>query len=219
MGLVQGSDVLLRISNGGALNAVGCNASCTLEITTDTYETTFEESGSYRSYIPNKHSAILRGNGPIILGEDLVVSDIVQYQLNKTVITWEFRGTDNTDTFVYSGNGFFTQCTIDGAVGQAAQCDYTIQVTGEISVVAAPPLGDGEPQIYTYEATGGETTVSDADLIGVQLLDIEREGIGLEIITVGTPDGSQVKFETLTGTLTFGTMLFAGEWVNALYLE
>jgi hypothetical protein len=73
--------------------------------------------------------------------------------------------------------------------------------------------------IYTYEATGGETTVSDADLIGAQLLDLEVEGIGLQIITTGTPTGSQVKFDTLTGTLTFGTMLGAGSWVNALYLE
>lgn len=218
MALVQGSDVLLKIANGGSLNAVACNASCTMEITTDTFETTFEETGSTRSFIPNKHTASLRGNGPIILGQDVRVSDIVQYQLNKTIITWEFRYTDGTDTVVYSGNGFFTSTNIDGAVSQAAQCDYTIQITGAISITAAPPLGDGDPQIYTYIATGGETTISDSDLIGALLLDIERSGIGIQIITSGTPTGSQVKFTSLTGTLEWGTELGPGEWINALYL-
>ena len=219
MALVQGSNVLLKISNGGALATIACNASCTMELSTDTLETTFEESGAHRSFIPNKHTTTLRGNGPIVMGQSVLVSDIVQYQYNKTVIAWEFRYTDGTNIAVYSGSGFFTQVTVDGAVGQAAQCDYTIQVTGEVLITAAPPTGDGDPQIYEYTATETIATVSEPDLIGAVLLIILREGIGIEIITIGTPNSDQVKFTSATGTLEWGTPLTVDEYVNGIYLE
>jgi predicted secreted protein len=217
--IVQGQDILLKVSNGGALNSIACNASCALEMVMDTLETTFEETGADRTWLQNKRTTTLRGSGPIFLDRSVRASDVMQFMLDKTELTWEFSGSDTDgNTMVYSGTGFFEQCTIEGTIGQAATCDYLMRVNGGISIVAPPPTGEGDPEIYTYEATGGETTISDSDIIGAVMLDIEREGIGLQIITAGTPTGSQVKFTSATGTLEFGYALGAGEWINGLYI-
>lgn len=221
MAIVSGKDVILSIAAGGAYDPILCNASCSINFNTDTLETTFEDAGAFRGYIPNKHSITLEGNGPIQLGENYTAAQITEFQLARTIINWKFEFDDGTNTVIYSGTGFFTSIKITGdATGTPANVDYTIQVSGEVLVDDTPPPGgSGNPAIWTYTATGGETTIGDPDLLNALILDVEREGIGLEVITAGTPTGNQVKSTPAGGTLEFGYALGPGEFINVLYLE
>jgi len=54
-------------------------------------------------------------------------------------------------------------------------------------IQTAPDPGGIDVEAWEYNATGGETTISNASIINDEVLDVRRNGIGLEIISVGTP--------------------------------
>ena len=221
--IVHGKNVLLKMYKGGVENAIACNASCSLEFTTDTYETTFYDSDKNRTWIPNKTSATITGSGPIFLGEPITVADVVGWQTNRQLIEFNFSLTDGTDVMRVHGFGYFTRVNITGDVSQFATCDYTMIVNGEAvfySTNSDPNADDDHP--WEYEAEGGETEVADPDLVGATMVYLAREGVGIRVITSGVPGGSEVLFESTLGKLTFGTPLFKqegdpGEWVHAIY--
>jgi hypothetical protein len=82
------------------------------------------------------------------------------------------------------------------------------------------PINDALTDVdsWDYTATGGETVISNATLIGVDVLDIRRNGIGLQVITAGTPTGSQVKFNSGAGSLEFGMALGVDEYILVIYV-
>jgi hypothetical protein len=84
-------------------------------------------------------------------------------------------------------------------------------------VGVGPGTGTGAgPFVFLYTATGGESSIADADLIGATVIDVERNGIGLIVVTT-SPSNNEVQFTTGTGTLTFGYVLGAGEYIQVLY--
>ena len=61
------------------------------------------------------------------------------------------------------------------------------------------------------------TTIQDDALINQTLVNIYRNGIALQIITSGTPTGSQVLFDSTSGTFTFGLSLILTEYIYVIY--
>lgn len=162
MALLNGNDVTLMIYKDGVYSGVACNASCSLNIETDLYETTFYESGNFRQWIPNKHSITIDGSGPIFLGETITVADVIQWQLNRTLVSFQFEMVSGADSVAVAGMGYIISSTIDGTVNQAATCDYTIQVNGVITFYSVQVDGDGNSsEPWDYDAAGGETTIVD----------------------------------------------------------
>ena len=219
MSLVQGRNVLLKVLKNGTYSSIACNTNCTLETTVGSLRTTFRGAGASEGYLPTTVSKVLTGNGPIYLDDTLTADDIQSYTDTRQIIAWEFELTDNDANVVtYSGNGFFTSLRLQGDVSQPADCAYTIQVTGAVSIGVGPGTGTGAgPFVFLYDATGGESSIADADLIGATVVDVERNGIGLVVTTISPANGNEVQFTTGTGTLTFGTVLGAGEYIQVLY--
>lgn len=218
MALLNGKDVTLLIYKDGVYSGVACNASCSLNIETDVYETTFYNSGKYRQWIPNKHAITIEGSGPIFLGETITVADVIQWQLNRTLVSFQFEMIAGADSVAVAGMGYIISSTIDGTVNQAATCDYTIQVNGVITFYSVSVSADGNSsEPWDFEAVGGETTIADSELIDREILLVAREGIGVEMIEEGIPNGSQVLYTASTGSLTFGTALTSEEWVHVIY--
>ena len=223
MSVVNGKDVILSISQGGAFNPIACNAVCSLLFERDEIETTFRDSGDVRTFVPGKANIMLEGSGPIEYASDYSPADVVDAFIAKTIINWEFTLSDANGhapiNKTYSGSGFFRSVSLTGDVQQAATCDYTIRVTGAISGTTDPALVPPTLKSLFYDATGGETTIFNVDWVGADMLEVMRNGIGLEIIDSGTPGGSQVLFDSVAGTLTFnsGLALSAGEYIQTLY--
>ncbi len=222
MSIVQGKDVLLKIYKDGIENAIACNASCTMSIDTDYFESSFYNTGRFRKWIPNKHTAVLNGSGPIFLGEPITIADVIGWQLNRTLVEFNFVLTGGTDILRIHGFGYFIKSSVDGTIGQAATCDYTIQVNGEPVMYAtnSNPSSDDD-RVWDYDAEGGETSIGYPDLMGSDIVYVAREGVGIKVITEGIPSGSQVLFNKPDGTLTFGTPLLhmgdRGEWIHVIY--
>jgi hypothetical protein len=100
----------------------------------------------------------------------------------------------------------------------------SLQGTGGYSIdgiVVTPTgllIGSQVVKMYDYTATGGETYKTWAGAIGFTCFSVTRGGVEIQnIITTGTPGVNDVKFNTTTGTLTFGSALGVGEFVRALF--
>jgi hypothetical protein len=69
-----------------------------------------------------------------------------------------------------------------------------------------------------YTATGGETSISYPSMAGRSLVYVSRGGAtNPAIITTGTPNATQVLWNTNTGQLTFGSSLGAGVNIVSLF--
>lgn len=219
MSLVQGRNVLLKVQKNGVFHSIACNAVCSMETTIGSIRTTFRGAGAVEGYLPTTVNKVLTGNGPIYLDDDLTAADIQNLADNRTLLSWQFDLTDNdTNVVTYSGFGFFTSLRLQGDVSHPADCSYTIQVTGDTQTSIGPGSGVANNiDVFLYEATGGESAISDASLIGATVVDVERNGVGL-IVTITSPaNGNEVQFTSGTGTLTFGTLLGAGEYIQVIY--
>jgi hypothetical protein len=220
MSLVQGRNVLLKILSAGTYQTIACNQVCTLEMGIEEIESTFLGSGADKSYIPGKITRTLRGNGPIYLDRDVDVADVYGLATARQLITWSFECTDNdASTISYTGTGFFTSVTITGDVNNAADCAYTIRVTGEVSAsTGLPSVGTGDAAVLVYTASGGEISFADALLIGGTVIDVERNGVGL-IVTSSAPSVNEAQFNSGTGTITFNYALGAAEYIQVIYFN
>jgi hypothetical protein len=181
-------------------------------------ESTFIGSGADKSYIPGRVSRTLRGNGPIYLDRDVDVQDVYGIASARQIISWSFEATDNdAATISYTGTGFFTSVNITGDVNNAADCAYTIRVTGEVNAsTGLPTPGTGDADVYVYTASGGEISFANAVLIGATVIDVERNGVGL-IVTGSAPSVNEAQFTSGTGTITLNYALGAGEYVQVIY--
>lgn len=223
MSVVNGKDVILSVQKGAALYPIACNSVCTLTFQRDVIETTFRGTGDIRGFVPGKCVITLEGSGAIELAGDYTSSDVIDALLFKQTINWEFVLTDSkghaTINKTYSGSGFFTSATLTGDIQQAATCDYTIQVNGAISGTTDPGTLPPVLQTLFYTATGGETSLFNDAWVDGDMLEVLRNGIGLEIITTGTPTPSQVLYNAGAGTLTFSNDLPLGvdEYIQTLF--
>lgn len=223
MSIVKGKNVTLSVQKGGNFFPISCNAVCTLSLSRDMLETTYRTSGVARSFLPGKINATIDGSGPIEYASSFSPSDVMDYLYAGTLISWEFELLDDTGhtpiTKTYSGQGYFMDVVTTGDIQQAANIDYTIQVSGDIQGTASPDTGPTTLQRDTYTATGGEVTIANTLWINASMLSVERNGIGLIIILGGTPDGNQVLFDPNAGTLTFaaGLPLFLDEYINTIF--
>ena len=223
MSVISGKVVVLQVAKGGAFYPIACNASCSMNLERDMIETTFRDSGDIRSFVPGKGIIVLNGSGAIEFEAGYSPADVMDAWFAGTLIQWEFILTDNkihaSIVKTYSGVGYFRTVDLTGDVQQAANCDYVIQVSGPITGTSSGGGATVQLRNYTYTATGGETTISYAEWVNADMLLVERNGIGLEIITSGTPTGNQVLHDAVAGTLTFNSGLPLGtdEYINTLY--
>lgn len=220
--IVHGKNVLLKVFKGGIENAIACNATCSISFETDTYETTFYDSGRYRTWIPNKTTITVDGSGPIRLGEPVTVADVVGWQMNRQIVEFNFTLTDGTDLMRVHGMGYFTYATITGDASQLANCEYRLIANGEVVFYSTNSNSNSDDDDYRdYEGEDGQTVIGDPDLLNVEVIYIAREGIGIKVITTGVPSGSEALFDKTNGTITFGTPLWndgtKGEWVRVIF--
>jgi len=86
-------------------------------------------------------------------------------------------------------------------------------------VVVLYQLLDTDPVIpFEYTGVGGEFSLSDTSLVGVNVWKVSRDGVDCSnIISSGIPVNKEALYETSTGTVTFAVALEPGEQVKVLY--
>jgi predicted secreted protein len=202
-----------------------CSTSCTFNVNVNQKEVTSQTSAWYREYKNDIASWIINCDGIITL-DNYGYLFLLQQQQNRTTIVVKFVIDNGANGLVIiTGKCNLTSLSINGPWKDIATYSVSLQGTGPYgtSGTTINPQGvviTSATPVYTkqYIATGGESTVTWTDMVGRNCLYVSRGGIDVrEILTSGTPTGDQVKWDSATGTLTFGRVLAATEFIRGLF--
>ena len=201
-----------------------CSTDCSFNVSAEQKEVTSQTSAWYREYKNDVGTWNVSCNGLITLSGYGYLFLLQQQQTRKTILV-KFVIDNGVDGLVIiSGNCNLTSLDINAPYKDIATYSVTLQGTGAFGTSGATidPSGTvitgGATIMKQYTAAGGETTIVWSDLIGNSCLYVSRGGIDVrEIITSGVPVDNQVKFDTTTGTLTFGRVLESDEFIRGLF--
>ncbi|MEY2647020.1 MAG: Phage tail tube protein [Bacteroidota bacterium] len=211
--------------------AFGAATSCTFNATIDQTEITASDSGGFKEFKNGQTSWQVTCDGFMSLSADYNYAYLSQLVLNKTPITIKFSidndngdGSHDLGYTIFTGQVNLINLSLTGPAEGVSTYSATLQGTGGFSIdgvaveTSGIAIGSQVVKMFDYTATGGETTITWAGSIGFDCFSVTRGGVEVQdILTSGTPTGDDVKFNTVTGVLTFGTALVAGEFVRALF--
>lgn len=209
----------------------GASTNCSFETSVEQVEVTSQSSAWFREYKNDVITWSVTCDGFITLSNNYNYAYLLQLVLDKTPITIKFAidndngaGSDTLGNTILTGLANLTSLSLSGPVEGASTYSVSLQGTGGYSIdgisvqTQGISIGSQIVKMLDYTATGGETSITFTDAIGFTCFSVSRGGVEVQtILTSGTPTGNNVRFNTTTGVLTFGTALVAGEFVRALF--
>ena len=211
--LVKGSGMAIAAVSAGDYRAFACAQQVVFRCESDIFETSTTSTGPYRTYRPaglNKWSVTL--NGVMYLRDlsttknfalDTITQQIRTDGYNIKITFTDEGGFTNTITgFVYIP---FTEIT-GGAQNPFTKWTVEFQGSGAFELNVTPSPICETVVTYRYDATGGETSFTDAVLIArIPLLGF-RSTDEYDIIESGGPPGvQQFLYDSTTGTISWDT--------------
>jgi predicted secreted protein len=201
-----------------------CSTNCSFNVTVDQKEVTSQSSAWYREYRNDIASWNITCDGLVTL-DNYGYLFLLELQQSRESIIVKFVIDNGVDGLVIiSGSCNMTSLTINGPYKDIATYSVSLQGSGAYgtSGTSITPSGTvivgGSVYSKGYTATGGETTITWSDMVGKTCLYVSRGGIDVQnIIVSGTPVDEEVKWNSLTGVLTFSRALGSGEYVRALF--
>ena len=230
MNTIQGKNIGGYMKVSGVYYPIFCGKSLTFSLTQDILETTNVSSGNFRDYEAGMSDASMEIGGVSLLsntGGRLSVNYLMQQSVRR--IKQEFKITQTDDDggiLLFTFTGLIVSTSFDKTIPGFSQSSLSVKVCGPLVIDAIVAPGTTTETIYsdwwvfTLAATsiGGASSVQSYNLIGVTILEVDREGVQHDIITVGTPVNRQVKHNNATGTLTFSASIPSnGETVFVLF--
>ena len=222
--IVRGDGVIFYAKLGSTYYPFACSKDVTITHTTDKIELAPYTSGKWRSFIYGRTTGTISSSGVVKVVADSGkngIFDLLDSLKEHFIILTKYSVTDPSgNSKTYEVPCLIDEVTIAGTVGATATYNFSLTMNGDPSfdqVVVDTPLTDVDS--WSYTATGGETVISDSSILGVDVLDVRRNGIGLEVIYSGTPTGNQVYYNSSAGSLTFGFALGVDEWILTIYVD
>lgn len=222
--VVKASGIVIYHKLGSAYYPIACGTSATVNITTDKLELAPFTSGKWRSYEYARITGTISTSGLIKINagaSNYSPIDLLDYMLSFKKVLTKYVITDpSNNSRTYEVNCLVDDFTIDTEAGGVATYSMSMTMTSDPAYIqTAPDTSGDDVDAWEYDATGGETTISNANIINDEVLDVRRNGIGLEIIAAGSPTGNQVRYIPATGSFQFGMALGAGEWIVVIYVN
>lgn len=201
-----------------------CSTNCSFNVTVDQKEVTSQSSAWYREYRNDIASWNITCDGLVTL-DNYGYLFLLELQQSRESIVVKFVIDNGVDGLVIiSGSCNLTSLTINGPYKDIATYSVSLQGSGAYgtSGTSITPSGTvivgGSVYSKGYTAIGGETNITWSDMIGKTCLYVSRGGVDVQtILTSGTPTDENVKWNSVTGVLTFSRVLEAGEYVRALF--
>jgi hypothetical protein len=219
--VVQANGLVLYVVLGSGYYPIACTRDVTISTETEMIETAPKENGIWRAYAPGRITGTISGNGLVNIQPGAgyySALNVWDYQFSQETVLVKADISDGTDTYIYECQCLVQSVQLTGSAANPMGFSYTLQMKTELEATTIPVSSDATIDVYDYtESLGGTTTISSGDLIGANVLLVDRNGIGVEVITSGTPTTDQVKFTTGTGSLEFGYALGVGEWIHVIY--
>lgn len=143
MSLVQGKNVVVYIFDDMVLKPYLCATDCSLNVVTESIETSVSGNGLFASYLPTKNSFTGSIGGLVSLNEDgfLTIADLRGKQIVQEIFVMQFERTAEDGTIYTSQASFFITNSQDGANFNGVNSfNITLQGTGAITEDVQPPL-------------------------------------------------------------------------------
>ena len=221
---VKGENVVFYAKLGTSYYPFACAKEVTITQTTDKIELAPYTTGKWRSFIYGRTSGTISGSGIVKIDAGTgkySIFDLLNFQTDHIIVLTRYTLTDpQNNQKTYDVPCLIDEVTLSGTVGQFATYSFTLTMSGDPEFNQTP-INDALVDVdsWDYTATGGEGTISDATILGVDVLDVRRNGIGLQVITAGSPNGSQVKFNSGAGSLEFGMALGTDEYILVIFVS
>lgn len=205
MAKILGKDVGVYFYIDGNWILYGCALSCSLETTTDFIETTFLTSGKFKDFEPTVNSWQGTLNGLVNLESNVIsLADLRAKQLQhiKLLISFE-REDEEGNIYSNSGYAFIASCSDSASFDGVNSFDVNLRGTGSLTEIFTPIIiGGNKVERLQFTLPANVTTVTKTELIGKDVLEVVRDGIGnSKIITTGSPASKEVYFNDATGAL------------------
>ena len=202
-----------------------CSTNCSFNVQVDQKEVTSQSSAWFREYKNDVATWQITCDGLVTLNNQYNYLFLLDLQLDRTPIIVDFAIDNGPEGLVViSGTVNLVNLQINAPYKDVGTYSVTLQGTGAYGVAGTQITPGGviirEGQVYNkqYTATGGETFITWADMIGKECVYVSRGGIDVRnIITSGSPTSEQVKWNTVTGVLTFGRALEEDEFIRGLF--
>ncbi len=224
---VQGKNVILFIYEGGVWVGYACGRSITFNVQTDFIETSGPGTGKSAYFLPTKNSFSATIDGIVALEETdmLTLPDLRAKQLAHELLLCRFQRTDD-GAHVYTDECemYISNSSDVGSWDDMAVFTIDLIGIGQISqvFVTQPPIPMDAVQVKRYEYTGigGEFGFTDTQLIGKDILEVNKDGISnSRIIISGTPINKEVKYISATGQFIWAMAIEPGEEIYVLYQD
>lgn len=200
-----------------------CSTNCTFNVQVGQKEVTSQTSAWYREYKIDVASWTINCDGVVTLNGYNYLN-FLDIQKNRTPINIKFVIDNGTDGLVIiGGTTNLVNFQINGPWKDIATYSVSLQGTGEYSTSgtninpSGTIIANGSVYNKQYVAAGGETTITWSDMIGKTCLYVSRGGVDVREIVATTPTGEQVRWNSLTGVLTFARALESDEFVRGLF--
>jgi predicted secreted protein len=223
--LINGRNIVLYYYDETTYQDVpfACATASTLAIQTETREITSQTSAFFREFQPDVISWNISASGFMILSTQYNYLAILGLVTNRTMFTAKFV-IDNGTVFglsIFTGRVVITSLTLDVQDDQLGTYSLELQGSGQYSIAGTTVTpggiiitGGSIVQVFQATATEGQTSITFAGAIGLELLYGSRGGIAIQ--PIGTLTGNGGTWDIATGVLTLATPAVDGEQILIL---
>ena len=225
---ISGKNIMLYYKDTSVDPAVdipfACSTNCTFQVQVNQREVTSQTSAWYKEFKNDIATWTIGCEGLVII-KGWNYTNMLQVQQDRTPIAVELVIDNGEDGLtVLTGTCNLTSLQINAPYKDLATYSVSLQgsgaygISGTHAATGGIIIKGGLVYYKHYDPAGGETTITWTDMIGKDCVYVSRGGVNSkQIITVGTPTSEQVKWDSITGVLTFGRALNSQDFVNALF--
>lgn len=207
MNTVKGKNIVCSMFVTDNYYPVFCAKTAEFTMNQDEVEMTSINSGSSREYTAGMMNAVLSMTGVTARDNSdgkVSITYLMQQSTRRQTHNFAITLTDDEGfDIVISFSAIIITTGFSREVQGYSNSSVTFRITGDVDFdeVILPPAPE---QVFSdyFAATAGLTSITDASLVGVDILQVAREGLTYDQ-TGGTPTGRQFKYTTLTGTIDF----------------
>ena len=195
-----------------------CALDCALSIQTESKETTSQTSAWFREYTQSFTTWQISVNGLLILNDSYNYLYILDAIKNRETFLIKFV-IDNGGVLglsIFSGSVMFSTVDITSPDGSLANYSASMLGSGAYSTsgtIITPGgvviISGTATQIFQAVATDGQTSITFAGAVGLDLLYCSAGSMGIQ--PIGALTGNGCVWNTLTGGITFATPRADGE--------
>lgn len=140
---IFGKDVMIYVeslSTPGTFYPIACSTNCEISLSSTFLNVTDATSGVFLEVIPDQISGTMSGVGLVQINKDRQIFSIVEYILARQKVVVRFKVdaattvSPNVTTKRIQALGYFNASSIQAAYGDISRYNYSIQLTGTITL-------------------------------------------------------------------------------------